>query len=97
MALYMDQFNQVTVAPGGNVYTAWTYEGAVDLGPSYVSASFVGGDDNFGTMTTVQTGVTAFETTQYGYYWPMGISYQSVLRNDSSGSVALTVNIGDFQ
>jgi len=97
MSLWMDQFNQVTASPGGDVYTNWTYTGATDNGPSYVSASFVGGDDNFGTMTTVQTSVTAFYTTQYGYYWPVGISYQSVLRNDGQSSVAITVNIGDFQ
>lgn len=97
MSLWMDQGNQVTVSPGGDVYTSWTYSGATDRGPSYVSASFVPGDYNYGTMTTVQTSVTAFYTTQLGYYWPVGISYQSVLRNDGEGSVALTVNIGDFQ
>lgn len=97
MALYMDQFNQVTVSPGASVYTNWTYDGATDRGPSYVSAYFIGAEDNYGTMTTVQTSVSAFYTDQYGYYWPTGISYGAVLRNDSQWPVMIKVNIGDFQ
>jgi hypothetical protein len=97
MALYMNQFNQVTVAPGATVYTNWTYNGAVDTGPNYVSAYFVGAQDNYGTVTTVQTSVNAFYTDQYGYYWPTGISYSSQMRNDSNWSVMITVSIGNFQ
>jgi hypothetical protein len=97
MALFMDQFNQVTVAAGAIVYSNWTYNGAVDTGPNYVSAYFIGGADNYGTVTTVQTSVNAFYTDQYGYYWPTGISYSSQLRNDSEWPVTIAINIGNFQ
>lgn len=98
MALYMNQFNQITVAAGGLVYHNWTYQGAVDTGPNYVSAYFIGAPNNFGTMTTVQTSINSFETEQYGYYWPMGFSFSSVMRNDSNSPVGpITINIGNFQ
>jgi len=97
MALFMDLFNQVTVAAGATVYANWTYSGAVDTGPNYISAYFVGAEDNYGTVTTVQTSVNSFYTDQYDYYWPMGISYSAQLRNDSAWSVMIKVNIGNFQ
>jgi len=97
MALYMDSGNQVTLAPGAIAYSNWQYPGAVDTGPNYVSAFWLGGDDNYGTVTTVQTSVVAYYTTQYGYYWPTGIKYESQMRNDSAWSVLIGLNIGNFQ
>jgi hypothetical protein len=97
MTLMMDQFNPVTVAAGAIMYSNWQYPGAIDTGPNYVSAYFLGGQENYGTVTTVQTSVNAFYTTQYGYYWPTGISYSSQVRNDSTWPVQIAINIGNFQ
>jgi hypothetical protein len=97
MALYTDQGNQVTLAAGAIVHHTWQYPGAVDTGPNYVSAFWLGGDDNYGTVTTVQTSVLAYYTEQYGYYWPTGIKYASEMRNDSTWPVLITLNLGNFQ
>ena len=97
MALFENQFNQVTVAGGATVTSNWTYNGAVDTGPNYISAYLVGAEDNYGTMTTVQTSINAFYTDEYGYYWPTGISYTGVLRNDSEFPALITVSLGNFQ
>jgi hypothetical protein len=97
MSLFMNLGNQVTVAAGATVFSNWTYPGAVDTGPNYISAYFIGAEDNYGTVTTLQTSVNSFYTNAYGYYWPMGISYSGQMRNDSSWSVMMTVNIGNFQ
>jgi hypothetical protein len=97
MALYRHVGNTVTVAPGASVFSSWSYPGATDHGPQYIDAYFVGADSNYGTITTVQTSTTAFYTDQYGYYWPMGVSYSAVLRNDGTTAVVMSVNIGTFE
>ncbi len=97
MALFENQFNQVTVAGGADVFTNWTYNGAVDTGPNYISAYWVGAQDNFGTITTVQTSINAFYDDQNGYYWPTGISYSAVMRNDTQFPALITCSIGNFQ
>jgi hypothetical protein len=97
VALYRDQFNQVTLARGEIAYYSWGYSRAEDTGPNYVSANFAGAPNNYGTVTTVQTSAVAYETTDYGYYWPTGISYEAQLRNDSDSSVLFNINIGNFQ
>lgn len=97
MALMRNQGNTITAGPGAEIFTNWTYPGATDHGPQYVSAYFVGAPDNYGTVTTVQTSVNSFYTDQYGYYWPLGISYSSIMRNDSASPVIITVNIGNFE
>jgi len=97
MALLENQFNQVTLAAGASATWTWTYNGAVDTGPNYICAYWLGANDNYGTVTTVQTSITAFYTDQYGYYWPTGISYAGVLRNDTDWPAWITISIGNFQ
>src|SRR5436309_1500786 len=97
MALYRNQGNQVTLGPGQTAFSNWSYEGLTDHGPQYVSANFIGADDNFGTVTTVQTSVISSCDDSLPYYWPMAISYVSQLRNDGTNAVLININIGTFE
>ena len=97
MALLMNQFNRVTVAPGETVYVTFVYAGSTDRGPQYLSANFVGAENNYGKVTTTQTSVVSSYDDSDGYYWPIGISYAGELRNDGAFPVQITVNIGNFQ
>jgi len=97
VALYRDQFNQCTVGSGQTAYTVWSYADAADHGPQYVSASFQGASDNYGTATTIQTSVVSSYDDSHGYYYPIGIGYTSQIRNDSTGPIIIRVNIGTFE
>jgi hypothetical protein len=97
MALFRNQGNQVTVAPGATAFTTWSYPGLTDHGPQYLSADFVGAESNFGTVTTTQVSVVASFNDSLGYYWPTAISYAAQTRNDGELPVLYTVSIGNFE
>jgi hypothetical protein len=97
MALFMNQGNALTVAKGATLYCTWVYPGSADSGPQYIEANFIGGNSNYGTVTTVQTSVICFNTDNPNEYYPQGISYSGVLRNDGDFPVLINFNIGNFQ
>jgi hypothetical protein len=53
-----------TAAANQTLYWTTTFGGEVYEGPIYVSANFVGAENNYGTVTTVQTSVNTFEAFQ---------------------------------
>jgi len=85
-----------TAAANQTLYWTTTFNGEVYVGPIYVSADFVGAENNYGTVTTVQTSVNAFEDDSLPYYWPTGINYGSVLRNESPWPVSYNLSVGWF-
>jgi hypothetical protein len=86
----------VTTAANETLWWTTTFNGKVYVGPLYVSANFVGGESNYGTVTTVQTSVNAFEDTSLTSFWPTGINYSSVLRNDSPWPITYNLSLGWF-
>ena len=98
MALFRDLGGQITMSLGATVTFAWVYPGAKDHGPQYISASFQGAEENYGTATTTHTSVVSFYDSSDGYNWPMGISYIGQIRNDSiTDSIIIKLNIGTFE
>jgi hypothetical protein len=86
----------VTTAANETLWWTITFNGEVYVGPLYASANGVGAEDNYGTITTVQTAVNAFEDTSLPYYWPTGINYTAVLRNENPFPFTYNLSIGWF-
>jgi hypothetical protein len=61
-----------------------------------VSAYFIPVQGNYGTVTTLQTSVTAFYDDQY-FYPPIGVKYSAQLRNTGDSPVLVSLNIGNFE
>jgi hypothetical protein len=87
---------QATLAAHQTAYWTIWWPGNTYQGPIAVSANFVGAEDNYGTITAVETRVNSFYDDSEGYYWPMGINYTGVLRNESNSSVAYHLSVGWF-
>ena len=86
----------VTTTANETLYWTITYSGVVYVGPIYASANFVGGEANYGTITTVQTSVNAFYDDSLPYYWPTGINYTAVLRNEDPWPIVYNLSVGWF-
>ena len=96
MGLQLSVGGFTTSAPHQTLNWTISWPGNTYQGPIEVSANFAGAEDNFGTVTTVQTSVNAFYDDSEGYYWPTGINYTAALRNDSDSPVIYNLSIGTF-
>jgi hypothetical protein len=96
MGLYLSVGGFTTSAANQTLYWTIGWPGNAYQGPIGVSSNFEGAEDNYGTVTTVQTSVNAFYDDSEGYYWPTGINYTAELRNDSDWPVIYNLSIGTF-
>jgi hypothetical protein len=84
-----------------NATLHWTIRFANEeyVGPVNTCANFAPGkaifEPNFGSITTVQTSVSAFFKVLFGTLGT-GFKYDSVLRNDGSSPVAYNLSVGWF-
>jgi hypothetical protein len=96
MGLALSVGGFTTSSPHQTLYWTFGWPGNLYHGPVAVNANFQGAEDNYGSVTTVDTRVNAFYDNSEGYYWPTGINYTAVMRNDSDSPVIYNISVGWF-